>query len=411
MEFFDNDLPQIPGAEQAVVGFSVDRNSNWSVTKVLHISGGGTASEYVTSQFPDAPQEEHNGQRYWLNGDRAYFAPSAEGKTLIVTSADAVNDIIDLAGDPPPLRRDVERLLAHTDADRDATIVFTPNSLFSEARGIFEGEMAGLRQPLFWFLGDELSAAALSLDWGDDFYVELIATPTLDTSPERAARLLAERVAEIPDKLEASVVALEPHPYGRVIVARFPAMVRKLSAYTRSGFESDHVVLNAYLPAVAGHNLLIGAELTLAESVGTYAKASSPLKGSNIGPLSVVERLRRPTTLRFARDTLDAALHQLSQDLGVVIDIRGADLQADGITKNQSFGIDATDKPAEEVLLEILSLANPDKTAMGPRDVKQKLVYVIEKRDDGSERIVVTTRTAVAARAEELPSVFRQAEP
>jgi hypothetical protein len=405
MECFAKDVPSVHGVEQAIVGLSVDSNAEWGVTEVMRISGTQTATEYVQSDFPNASKKTHNGQSYWVQGERAYFVPSDDGKTLVVTTLRAIGD---LAGSAPPLRRDVERLLAHTDTERQVTIVFTPNSLFSEGRSMFADEMAPLRKPLFWFLGDELSAAALSLDWGEHFYAELVAVPTLGTTPEKAARILAERVAEIPDKLEAYVVGLQPQPYGRMVVARFPTMIRKLSTYTRSGFDADHVILNAYLPVVAGHNLLMGAELTLAESGGggTVAEATSPSGGQ-----AVEEKLRRRTTLRFARDTLDAALGQLSKDIGVAIVIHGPDLQADGITKNQSFGIDIADKPAEEVLIEILRLANPDKTATGPDDVKQKLVYVIDTRGEGGEQIVVTTRAAAARRGDTLPAVFREASP
>jgi hypothetical protein len=412
LDVFANDVPTIPGVELVIIGISVDSNGSWGVTQVLHISGGKTATEYVQSEFPSASKQSHNGRDYWLHGERAYFVPTADGMTLVVTSPSAIGDIIDLAGSAPPLRRDVERLLAHTDADRHVTIMFTPNSLFSEGRGMFQGEMAGMRQPLFWFLGDELSAAALSLHWDENFFVELTATPTLDTPPEQASRILASRMAEIPDRLEAYVVGLQPQPYGRMVIARFPAMVRTLSAYTRSGFDSEHVTMNAYLPAVAGHNLLMGAELTLAESLRPVAEATSPGDGSPLGAgggaRTLEEKLERPTSLKFARDTLDAALAQLSKDIGVAISIRGPDLQADGITKNQSFGIDIENKPAEEILLEILRLANPDKTAAGPNDVKQKLVYVVDKDARGGGQIVVTTRGAAVSRGEELPAVFQE---
>jgi hypothetical protein len=278
---------------------------------------------------------------------------------------------------------------------------------------MFTGQMAGLREPLFWFLGDELSAVALSLHWDENFFVELIATPTLDTTPERASRILAERLAHVPDKLEADLATLKPQPYGREILSRFPAMVRALVKYTRSGFEPDHAVLRCYLPAAAGHNLLMGAELTLAESWGggpTVAEAGPP-SVQVATPTSVRERLRRPTSLRFARETLEAALDQLSRDVGVEIVIRGADLQAEGITKNQSFAIDVENKPAEEILVEIVRLANPDKTATSPSDPRQKLVFVIAAGPDGSEQLFVTTRAAAAARGEELPAVFRSAKP
>jgi hypothetical protein len=279
---------------------------------------------------------------------------------------------------------------------------------------MFDGDLAGLRQPLFWFLGDELSAAALGLDWSDNFYFELMAVPTLDTSPESASRILVQRVAKIPEKLESFVVGINPRPYGRAVIARFPAMLRKLSAYTRSGFDGDVAVLNGYLPAVAGHNLLLGAELTLAEQSGglkTNAEAAASSAPEMKPPATVSERLQRVTSLQFPRDTLESALEQLSQDIDVPIAIRGADLQADGITKNQSFGIKVENKRAEEILVEVLRLANPDKTAAGANDTKQKLVYVIGPSEGGAEQVFVTTRAAAGARGEELPPVFRTANP
>jgi hypothetical protein len=86
-------------------------------------------------------------------------------------------------------------------------------------------------------------------------------------------------------------------------------------------------------------------------------------------------------------------------------------LQADGITKNQQFGIDVENKPAEEILIEVLRLANPDKTAISASDEKQKLVYVMERGKDGGEQIVVTTRAAAMARGDELPAAFVAAAP
>ena len=195
-------------------------------------------------------------------------------------------------------------------------------------------------------------------------------------------------------------------------------MVRKLAAYTREQLDTrDHAMLRCYLPAVAGHNLLMAAELTLAESQRGCGRNWLP----TIPPMSIrAFPRRRPaftsgcakvTSLKFAKDTLESALEQLSQDIGVPIVIRGPDLQADGITKNQSFGIDLSNKPAEEILVEILRLANPDKTATGANDARQKLVYIIEQKPDKTEQIVVTTRARATERHDELPAAFRVAKP
>lgn len=412
----DGDSESIQGVARDVIGFTVDGGGNWSITQVARISESAneTAAEYFTSKFPEAKPRNHNGQQYWFAGNRAYYLPSRDERRLVVTSPEAISEIIDLAGQPPPLRRDVERLLAHTDSDRHITILFAPNSLFREGGSIFDGPMSPLREPLEWFLGDELSAVAVSFHWDENFYFELIATPTLDTSPERASRALAERFRQIPDMLEQFALGLDPHPYGRAVIARFPAMVRAMSTYMRAGFDRDHAVLNGYLPAAAGHNLLLGAELTLAEARGgasTAAETAMPTTAPSSDDASLREKLAQPVSLQFTRDTLEAAIEQLSHDAGVPIVIRGPDLQAEGITKNQSFGIDVENQPAEEVLVEILRLANPDKSAESPSDAKQKLVYVIEPGENGAEQVSVTTRAAAAARGVELPEAFREAEP
>ena len=406
------------GVRQLVVGLSVTSDGRWRSALVARLSDGPSAAEHIAAKLPNAAKKIHHGIDYAVANEMAYYAPAGDKKCIVVAPEPSIAEIIDLHGETPPLRREVERLLAHTDADRHVTMIVAPNFLFSEGQAIFNGQMAPLREPLYWFLGDEFGAAALSLHWDDDFFVELLAVPTLDTSPQRAARLLADRVAQISDGVEEYVVGLEAQAYGRRILARFPAMVRKLAAYTRSGFEADHAVLRCYLPAIAGHNLLMGTELTLAESIaGRQAQASVKTPASTVtevtapsdgnASLTVRDRLRRDASLAFARETLEAAVEQISRDIGVDIVIAGADLQAEGITKNQSFGIDLANRRAEEILVEILRLANPDKSATAPSDPRQKLIYVISAEPGQTEKIVITTRAGAAARGDQLPAVFR----
>lgn len=397
--------------ERLIVGCQAKSDGQWHSMLVVHGLKPFT-SETLLARLPGAVEKEHFGKKYWLAGDRAYYLPGGkDANVLVVAPEDAIHDVIDLGGQTPPLRRDIERLIAHTDTDRQLTIIVAPKSLFNEGQNIFSGEMTRLRGPLFNFLGDELSGAALSLHWDDNFFLELIATPTLETLPERAAGIFTERVRQVPDKLEEYVVGLNAQPYGRLVLARFPEMVRKLTSYTRSSFERDHVVLRSYLPAVAGHNLLLAGVLTLAESPSTAKPpgeaTSVAVSAAPTAPATVQERLAKVTSLKFAKDTLEAALEQLSQDIGAPIVIRGPDLQADGITKNQSFGIDISDKPAEQILVEILKLANPDKTSPGPTDLRQKLVYIIEQKPDKTEQVVITTRAKAKDRKDELPAAFR----
>jgi hypothetical protein len=399
-------LPRVPGLTQCLVGAQI-RKGHWEFSVVVHIGGGDTAAEYLALAFPNATNKSYQGKVYWLVNDRAYYLPAgADAKLLVISSEDEIADIIDFAGNPPPLRRDMERLIQFTDASRQATVLFAPSFLFGEGESIFSGEAARLRDPLFWFLGDDLSAAAISANWDENFFIEFSAVPTLDGPTNKIANQLAQRLAKSPDRVAAYDAALSPSEYGKAIIERFPGMVRALATYTRHRADRDHVVLRCYLPAAAGQNLLMGAELTLAESQ-LGSKPQSSMTAETGSAKSVRERLQRHTSLRFTKDTLEAALKMLADDVGVEIIIRGADLQLDGITKNQSFGIDLADKPADEILTQILRLANPDKTASGPADPMQKLVYVVEPKSPGGPDVVfVTTRAAAKKLGETLPAVF-----
>ena len=105
--------------------------------------------------------------------------------------------------------------------------------------------------------------------------------------------------------------------------------------------------------------------------------------------------LGRKMSLTFARDTLEKSIQMVSEEIGLPIEILGKDLELDGITKNQSFGLEERNQTADAVLRAILARSNPDG----------KLVYVIRSRD-GVESIEITTRAAAAKRKDPLPAVF-----
>jgi hypothetical protein len=163
----------------------------------------------------------------------------------------------------------------------------------------------------------------------------------------------------------------------------------------RSGAEGKGVVLNAYLPRQAGHNLALATELALAQTPGAAVVATGPAPpaaGAAAVPAGPLGKLEQKITLVFAKDTLEKSIQMIADEIGTPMDIIGPDLQLEGITKNQSFGLDARDKSAREVLLEILAKANPDG----------KLVYIV-REEDGVETILVTTRAAVQKRGDKLP--------
>jgi hypothetical protein len=357
----------------------------------------------LAGRLPDG-RSVGRGELHRLVDDWSYLMPKASlGRTLVVCPAELANELVESAGEAPQLVRDIEGLLAQSDADRTATIILAPRFLDAGGSGLLSDAAEPLREVLRWLVDADATAVAVSADLRENLYVELHAAPALNVRPRQLAASLRERVDDAPDAIESIVTGRAWPPYGRSVLSKLPAMLRTMATYTRTGAERNHAVLNCHLPSVAAHNLLMGAELLLTQSDGAAAAPREPAGGEE----SVAERLARPTSLSFAKDTLQRAIDMLVGDLGVEIAIEGRELQGEGITRNQSFGIDLRDRPAREILVEILRRANPDRSAASPADPRQKLVFVIDPGGGGAAgRIIVTTRAAAEKRGLVLPAEF-----
>jgi hypothetical protein len=362
----------------------------------------------LAKRLPSAKRAERKGVAVRLADGRAYFLVDSPTPALIIAPPNIAAELIDAGDEAPPLVRDVEALVEQTDAERDVTLIVAPNFLQASGNELLVADAAPLHDALRWLLGDEATAIAISVDWGDDFFAELRATPALNVPARRLAAKLRERINQTPAEVEELVLADAWHPYGRKVIARLPGMLRTLARYTRAGEEDRQAIVRAYLPAAAGHNLLMAGELLLTQPHGDGSSQVAASDSAPSPPASVAEKLATKTSLSFAKESLEQAVSLLADDIGVEIVIAGGDLQLDGITKNQSLGLDLRDRPAGEILLEILLRANPDRQATGPADPRQKLVYVVEPTTTGAaERIIVTTRTAAEKRGDRLPEPFR----
>jgi len=282
------------------------------------------------------------------------------------------------------LPRDLETLVGMLDADRHLTLWAAPHFLLTSGRPVLAGPLAKLAEPLDSLFGNGLQAVALSLHFGPAAYVEMDAVATLDVPPKTLAPAVAGRVEGLADRVEAYCTALSPDPYGRVLAAQL-----------RSGAEGKGVVLNAYLPRHAPHNIALAAELALAQTPGAAVASGSPTPTPAAAPQGALGKLGRTMTLTFAKDNLERSIQMVAEETGVPMEILGGDLQLEGITKNQSFGLDERAKTAAEILRVILAKSNPDG----------KLVYVVQEKD-GEEWVLITTRAAAAKRGDTLPPAF-----
>jgi hypothetical protein len=352
--------------------------------------------------------QEVDGETIHVGPALAYWLPGADsGRVLVaapekllreIVAADAVGreraesaDWRDrLQATLPP---DLEDLVGMLDEDRHLTLFGAPAYLLHDGRPVFAGPLAKLVEPLNAVLGEGSAAAALSMHCGDTFYLELDAIPGRSSMARGEAAALADRIVAMADTVEAYCNALDPHPYGQKVVRRLPGMVRILTANLRTAVEGKGVVVNCHLPRQAGHNLALASELAVEQSPGVGGAVVTEAIASASD--SAMERLTKRISLTFQRDTLEKSIQMLAEEIGLPIEILGRDLELEGITKNQSFGLDEQDQPAEAILGTILARSNPDG----------KLVYVVRRRD-GAESIEITTRAAAAKRGDDLPAMF-----
>lgn len=108
-------------------------------------------------------------------------------------------------------------------------------------------------------------------------------------------------------------------------------------------------------------------------------------------------------------DAVRKSLPGVPEDFAIVI--VGADLQMEGITKNQRIrNIDAKRATVAEVLTEIAIKMNPITTVRDPSEPNQKVVWTVAPnlRDlDKKRRVVlITTRSAAKKKGYRLPAAF-----
>ena len=337
-----------------------------------------------------------------LAGETIYDAPEmslwrptvGEGRVLVIGPRGSIEESIASAG-VPLLAPDVERLIEALDGARQLILIGSPSFLRNDGQLFLPEQLAAPAAAIAALLGERTTVAAASLFLGETCYVEVDAVPVTAEPPRRLVDEMASRLGQLPDDVEQHCLDLAAGGYGGRLIGRLPGMLRVVAAELRWGVEDGLAVLNAHLPREAAHNLALASELALAQKPGTVAVAKDVAQPQQ--PQSLEAKLAQNVSLVFARDTLEKSIEMLSAETDIPMEILGADLQLEGITKNQSFGLDQQDQPVAAILRTILGKANPDG----------KLVYVI--RGEGAEAsLAITTRAAAAKRGEALPAGFEQ---
>ena len=354
----------------------------------------------------ETTEKDIDGEQVYAGPKLSFWLPAAEeGCVLVMAPAGLMEQMVEqmvaarAAGSEDDgdalvasLPQDLEQLVGMLDRTRHLTLLGSPHYLLTDGRPLMAGPLAGLVEPLGSFFGDGVKAAALSLHCGDNFYAEVDTIATRAEPAKSLAGRLAQQIEKVADAVEDYCASINPHPYGRKLVMRLPSMIRVVAASARCGAEGKGVVLNTYLPRHAAHNLVLASELALEQTPGSELVAGvsrKPAAAASAGPAG---GLQKKISLVFTKDTLEKSIQMLSDEIGIPMEILGGDLQLEGITKNQSFGLDERDKPAEAVL----------RTILAKSDSGGRLVYIIRKRD-GVESIEISTKAAAAKRGDTLP--------
>ena len=174
--------------DRLLVGCQISSAGEWSITYVVH-AATPISRETLRAKLPDATGKDHDGKKLRAREWHGLLSARAAAPNVLVAAPEDA-----IAGCHRPRRPIAAACGATLNASSPAPTPTARSQSSSprihssqKAKTLFSGEASRLRDPLFWFLGDELSGAALSLNWDSNFFLELTASPTLDTPAEKAS--------------------------------------------------------------------------------------------------------------------------------------------------------------------------------------------------------------------------------
>lgn len=359
-----------------------------------------------------------NSQTYYQAGDWYFYTPDGGAQRLFVMGPLAeIQDVIEARGAPPIMRRELAAILRTSDADRHFTMLLAPNFIFADGRKLLTGPLSKILEPLDWLWRDRIQAGLLSVHFGSAFYGEARFCSAVDTLPVQLASRMRERVERLPIQIEQYIGRVQLDHW-QPLAIKFPGMVRYLHSQTRVGVESGQTVVNFILPGSAAHNLVLAAELAIfSTAIQDVAGGSTVVTAP---PATIHDVLRHKMSLVFPQLSLEFALRDLAAEvrdsipqLPFPFDVKilGADLQEEGITRNQQVkDFNLRDRTVAELLTAVVMKANPVTTVTDPSQENQKLIWVVaaDPDDDRHELVLITTRRAAAQKGYALPRPFRE---
>ena len=330
-----------------------------------------------------------------------------------VGTIDQITDVAEVEGAPVLLPRQLEELWTHAEPTDAIAFLTQPNFLVADARGWVEGLAPPLLDWVRTALIPECGGLLLRVAATDNrsSYVEARLASAPGMNPTALRKKIANRLNNASNSADDFLVTRDVDPSWRLLASRLPTMWAFASDQTRSMLIDRDVIFNTYLPPMALPQLTLAT--LLASNTNTTTAAGGNV--AKIEKLTLEQMLDRPMSITFGQESLQFAVDNIMSEFNddlpkgnqlPLVEIVGGDLQLNGITQNQQIrDFKKTDVPLRTVLTDLVLGANPDKTATGPDDPKQSLVWVVF--GEGSEtKILITTRDASKEKYE-LPREFK----
>jgi hypothetical protein len=358
------------------------------------------------------------------DGD-AYFWIAAEDGSVsqfAIGSIERMSEVAALGGEAIPLPRSAESLWSSVSGDSDFVALVTPNFLFADGRQVLQSTAPELIDPLKRLMQPDVAIALISIDlFGQDrVYIESKFAPSGGISEASLMQNISETTDRWPEWADRFILESETDPSWRLLASRLPSMIGFVVGQLRFGISEGAVVANVYLPTRAF------SQVTLASLLAMNTPPSSGVAPTFVEtqpPLSLEEMLNLEMTVSFDQESLEFALEAIvsafeeSLPPGSTMPparIIGGDLELAGITQNQQvIDFSKADVPLRGVLTDLVVGANPDKSAQGPADPKQALIWVVadDPANPGQPAILITTRQAAETKNYALPSEFEVKSP
>ncbi|MCA9135990.1 MAG: hypothetical protein KDB00_04505 [Planctomycetales bacterium] len=363
--------------------------------------------------------EEIDGDAFFIGGgQQGKLGDGEKVRRFAVGSLNRIREVAEAGGAAIPLVRSMATLWNETSNQSDFVALVTPNFLFADGREMISSTVPEFRSQLKQWLIPDVAAFTLSATVKDGaLYVELREVASGGATSATLLKSFRESIDAWPAWGDEFILRSVPDPSWRLLATRLPLMLRFVGQQTRGTIIGETVVASAYLPADAGAQVALATLLAMNTVPGGAVVADTP----TAKPLSVDEMLDRPMSISFLQLSLQFAVDAVAEEFGQSLPagstmpkvrIIGGDLEKNGITQNQQIsGFQRDDIPLRTVLTDLVLGANPDKTATGPADPKQSLVWVVFPAGKSPEEteILITTRDAAAGKYE-LPKEFRLAD-